>query len=285
MAKRCQVCDGPVKGDRCVLCGMLYRSDEELYHLNESRSTHYGHVNEHTRKLMRAQEVALPDRNNQAVEKHKEFSKASSAAGKKILSAEFVQAEREKIASQLQPSMWRTKKRKAGIALPAIIVIILIQIVVPVISVVFNSVRDTVDTTSVDIDEELPAETEWYDDNEYKTLEEAVSEVQDGSFLSSFHMYPEDAVTWMTEGEVCAVLSPKQTWMDWDAGYYLAVIDEGFGTIHISGDYGVANEKISSSDNYLVFELADGEDVQFQQAEEASAMLYIYSLDLEDIEY
>ena len=33
--KRCQVCDGPVVNGRCKLCGMPYRNDETLYHLNE----------------------------------------------------------------------------------------------------------------------------------------------------------------------------------------------------------------------------------------------------------
>ena len=42
--KRCQVCDGPVVNGRCKLCGMPYRNDETLYHLNENRSDHYRHV-------------------------------------------------------------------------------------------------------------------------------------------------------------------------------------------------------------------------------------------------
>ena len=42
--KRCQVCDGPVVNGRCKLCGMPYRNDETLYHLNENRSTHYRHA-------------------------------------------------------------------------------------------------------------------------------------------------------------------------------------------------------------------------------------------------
>ena len=42
--KRCQVCDGPVVNGRCKLCGMPYRNDETLYHLNENRSDHYRHA-------------------------------------------------------------------------------------------------------------------------------------------------------------------------------------------------------------------------------------------------
>lgn len=33
--QRCQVCGGKVVNGRCSLCGMPYRNDEVLYHLNE----------------------------------------------------------------------------------------------------------------------------------------------------------------------------------------------------------------------------------------------------------
>ena len=42
--KRCQVCEGPIVNNRCKLCGMPYRNDETLYHLNENRSEHYRHA-------------------------------------------------------------------------------------------------------------------------------------------------------------------------------------------------------------------------------------------------
>ena len=34
--QRCQVCGGKVVNGRCSLCGMPYRNDEVLYHLNEA---------------------------------------------------------------------------------------------------------------------------------------------------------------------------------------------------------------------------------------------------------
>ena len=42
--KRCQVCEGPIVNGRCKLCGMPYRNDKTLYHLNESRRDHYRHA-------------------------------------------------------------------------------------------------------------------------------------------------------------------------------------------------------------------------------------------------
>lgn len=62
MSKRCPIRDSPVVGDRCRSCGMLYRSDEELYHLNENKSDHYAHASAKARKIMDRNEVPLPDR-------------------------------------------------------------------------------------------------------------------------------------------------------------------------------------------------------------------------------
>ena len=66
MGKRCQVCDGPIVDDRCKYCGMPYRSDAEMYHLNENRSEHYRHASVKVRKAMRESEIPLPDRNKAA---------------------------------------------------------------------------------------------------------------------------------------------------------------------------------------------------------------------------
>ena len=71
MGKRCQVCDGPIVDGRCKYCGMPYRSDAEMYHLNEDRSEHYRHASAKVRKAMRESEIPLPDRN-----------KASAGTGK-----------------------------------------------------------------------------------------------------------------------------------------------------------------------------------------------------------
>lgn len=60
--KRCQVCDGPVVNGRCKLCGMPYRNDETLYHLNENRSTHYRHATSRAQAIMRQNEIPLGDK-------------------------------------------------------------------------------------------------------------------------------------------------------------------------------------------------------------------------------
>ena len=63
MGKKCQVCGGPVVNGRCKYCGMPYRNDMELYHLNEDRSEHYRHSSAKVRKAMAEREIPLPDRN------------------------------------------------------------------------------------------------------------------------------------------------------------------------------------------------------------------------------
>ena len=51
--QRCQVCGGKVVNGRCSLCGMPYRNDEVLYHLNEPREVHYKHASAKVRDMMR----------------------------------------------------------------------------------------------------------------------------------------------------------------------------------------------------------------------------------------
>ena len=80
--KRCQVCDGPVVNGRCKLCGMPYRNDETLYHLNENRSDHYRHATSKARAIMRQEEIPLGDKKvGNAGSGSKTGSKAKSAAG------------------------------------------------------------------------------------------------------------------------------------------------------------------------------------------------------------
>ena len=55
---KCQVCDGPVVNGRCKYCGMPYRDEAVLYHLNESREEHYRHAGAKARNIMRKQGAA-----------------------------------------------------------------------------------------------------------------------------------------------------------------------------------------------------------------------------------
>lgn len=68
---RCQVCDGPISNGRCKLCGMPYRNDEVLYHLNENKEEHYKHASAKAKKIMRDNQVPLGDKPPAAVGKEK----------------------------------------------------------------------------------------------------------------------------------------------------------------------------------------------------------------------
>lgn len=59
---RCQICDGPIVNGRCKLCGMPYRNDEVLYHLNERRSDHYRHATPEARRELEESEIPLGDK-------------------------------------------------------------------------------------------------------------------------------------------------------------------------------------------------------------------------------
>lgn len=52
--KKCPICDGTISNGRCSFCGMPYRRDELLYHLNESQSDHYRHAAPKARAKMEA---------------------------------------------------------------------------------------------------------------------------------------------------------------------------------------------------------------------------------------
>ena len=59
---KCQLCDGLILNGRCKTCGMPYRNDEVLYHLNESRHDHYKHATPKAQEMMRQSTIPLGDK-------------------------------------------------------------------------------------------------------------------------------------------------------------------------------------------------------------------------------
>lgn len=106
---RCQVCDGPVVNGRCKLCGMPYRNDEVLYHLNESRGEHYKHATAKARVQMRENQVPIADRKKQETKSAAAGKEASKPKG----TAKDVQDKRnheKRQAAQLQKKQKSSKK-------------------------------------------------------------------------------------------------------------------------------------------------------------------------------
>ena len=62
MSRKCQVCGDRIVDGKCVSCGMPYRNDDELYHLNENKAEHYAHATRSARQQMDQNEIPLPDR-------------------------------------------------------------------------------------------------------------------------------------------------------------------------------------------------------------------------------
>lgn len=58
---KCPLCDGPIVNGRCRDCGMPYRNDELLYHLNEDRRTHEKHATDKAKEELLKRMVPLGD--------------------------------------------------------------------------------------------------------------------------------------------------------------------------------------------------------------------------------
>lgn len=90
---KCPLCDSPVSEGRCTVCGMPYKKDEILYHLNENSRDHYGHATEKAKKIMRGKS-AVPS--------------GKRAVGKNA-SKEDIRAYQEKMRQEAVQRMTATK--------------------------------------------------------------------------------------------------------------------------------------------------------------------------------
>ena len=88
---RCPLCDGPVVNGRCKDCGMPYRKDEILYHLNESRDEHYRHASDKARKIMMNQQKAA--------------SGTTAKGSSRTISKKTVQEQQKKIRQEAMQKM------------------------------------------------------------------------------------------------------------------------------------------------------------------------------------
>lgn len=61
MSRRCFLCDGPVAGGRCLLCGMPNEKTDALYHLNEQRRDHMKHASAQAKKVLKQRSIPLGD--------------------------------------------------------------------------------------------------------------------------------------------------------------------------------------------------------------------------------
>lgn len=96
--KRCQVCAGPVVNGRCKLCGMPYRNDEVLYHLNENKEKHYEHATLKAQEIMRQRQIPLGDQR-----------KMQQGKAGQTLTKEQIRAQQERVRKEAMQKMTTTR--------------------------------------------------------------------------------------------------------------------------------------------------------------------------------
>lgn len=106
--KRCQVCDGSVVNGRCRLCGMPYRNDEVLYHLNENKETHYEHATAKAREIMQQQQIPLGD-SKKTAGKSTYHQNIEHRNGRQTLTKEQIRAQQERVRKEAMQKMTTTR--------------------------------------------------------------------------------------------------------------------------------------------------------------------------------
>lgn len=126
---RCQVCDGPVVNGRCKLCGMPYRNDEILYHLNENRSDHYRHATIRAREAMRQEEIPLGDKKPRQTAAGKTVSgKPSVKAATKNTGSVYTSGKTTTTSGKYPAQKVKKKKKNSLISFIFLIIIILASV-------------------------------------------------------------------------------------------------------------------------------------------------------------
>lgn len=125
---KCPLCDGPIVNGRCQDCGMPYRNDELLYHLNEDRRTHEKHATDKAKEELLKRMVPLGDTAKQTSSRtvnkntQKKSSKTigrstSQATEKKARNNQKAAARSKKEFGRSNNSSWssekKTKKKKS----------------------------------------------------------------------------------------------------------------------------------------------------------------------------
>ena len=184
---RCQLCDGPVVGGRCKSCGMPYKNDAVLYHVNEDRKTHDRHASEIAREELRNR-LAPSETVKKAQQPQPQCKTTGNTAGnqtayraqkhKKTAKTGTVSASEKRNTLSSEP---KKKKKHQGIFL----ILSFLIIFLPVIQGLWDTwLKNTLQNDilehyvyETDTDEEvLPVDT----DTEY------ITELSDDSYLSSW---------------------------------------------------------------------------------------------------
>ena len=105
----CPICGDQVINGRCRFCGMPYRNDEVMYHLNESSREHYHHASSSVKQKMRESVVPLGDKADPA---NRPVSRAQIQARQQQIRQEAMQK-----MTQTSPMVQRAMQTKETINL------------------------------------------------------------------------------------------------------------------------------------------------------------------------
>lgn len=186
---RCQLCDGPVMGGRCKSCGMPYKNDAILYHVNEDRKTHDRHASEKAREELRKRlapsETVKKAQQTQPQSKTVRNSTGSQSAYRPQKQKNPAKVKASCVTEKRNPLSSEPKKKKKHQGI--FMVLMLLIILLPVIQGVWDTWRsnrlrnDILEHYAYEPDTEeevLPVDIET--DTEYTT------EVSDDSYLASW---------------------------------------------------------------------------------------------------
>ena len=229
MRKECQVCGGPIVNGRCKLCGMPYRNDEILYHLNENRRDHYKHASWRARIMMEDEERPLGDKKMQEYPQDGQ-KRSKPATGTGTRAAGRSQGAHQTVRGNAQPAartVNRERKRRRGSVIWFMALIILISVVPAVI----EELKDRTDS----------AYQETYDNLTEDSWEEA------------------DTVLTLTGDDLLLVGT------DLEAGSYIFTVTKGYANIRVehnghSAMYGLAQ------DNERKFYLSEGDMIWLEHS-------------------
>ena len=163
MSEKCQICDGPVKNGRCTLCGMPYRNDEVLYHLNENRYDHYRHATPEVRKKMKAQEIPLGD---QPKTDANVSSKEEIQARQNAMRQEAMKRINTTRTASTKKVKTEKKKDSSGLVKIIILIVVLLMGFGPMIEDALESLTETVPSFWEETEEDASASIiPWENEN------------------------------------------------------------------------------------------------------------------------
>ena len=175
MGKRCQVCDGPIVNGRCKYCGMPYRNDAVMYHLNEDRSEHYRHSSAKVRREMDQSEIPLPDRKGGA-----DYTKKKNAGN---TSKTVSNAGRTASKTYTSGKQRGTEEKKKGKKM------VIFWLVIALLAALIECVPDALETLKPNQIEEFIYKTKLIDKDDKEKKEVPDQKVMSSSELDKYDYY------------------------------------------------------------------------------------------------